>query len=278
MDRPVVDDLAVLVAPRRVDDAADRHLRRVAGDHPVDQPERVGPRHDVLVERGDVDQRGRLADRVVLDVVGVGIDARGEIARPLAPLHLAVEGRGARMERRPDAHVLVGLLLDEAPVCRKGPGYTRGPPEACLDLVARRHDPDERSPFPRRLADRGLGRADLRPGRDAPGSGLHLRRGGLDRRVATGPRRRPGDPGEHRGLDTAHARRFGRRRRDRDRRGRARLRGDRRADLPLCPLRHVRPPRPAVRRGARARGVRVRRGPRRSRHARRRGAGPIPPA
>ena len=72
--------------------------------------ERIRPRDDVLVERRHVDQRGGLADRVVLDVVGVGVDARGEVARPLPPLHLAVEGRGARMERRPDAHVLAGLL------------------------------------------------------------------------------------------------------------------------------------------------------------------------
>ena len=111
VDRPVVDDLAVLVAPRRVEDAADRQLRRVAGDHAVDQPQGVGPRDDVLVERRDVDQRGRLADRVVLDVVGVGVDARRVVARPLAPLQLAVERRGTRMEGGPDAHGLAVLLL-----------------------------------------------------------------------------------------------------------------------------------------------------------------------
>jgi hypothetical protein len=37
VDRAVVDDLAVLVAPRRVVDLADLELRRVAGDDPVDE-------------------------------------------------------------------------------------------------------------------------------------------------------------------------------------------------------------------------------------------------
>ena len=40
VDRAVVDDLAVLVAPRRVEDLADGQLRRVAGDDPVDEAER----------------------------------------------------------------------------------------------------------------------------------------------------------------------------------------------------------------------------------------------
>ena len=43
MDRPVVDHLAVLVAPRRVVDLAWLQLRRVAGDDPIDETERVGP-------------------------------------------------------------------------------------------------------------------------------------------------------------------------------------------------------------------------------------------
>ena len=104
MDGAVVDDLAVLVAPRRVVDLPDGERRGVAGDDAVHEARRVGTGDAVLVERADVDERRRLADGVVLDVVEVGVDGRREIARPLAPLHLAVQGRRPRMERGPDAH------------------------------------------------------------------------------------------------------------------------------------------------------------------------------
>ena len=89
MNRPVVDDLAVFVAPRRVVDLARLQFRRVAGDDPIDESERVGTRDFVLVERADVDERRGLADRVVLDVVSIGIDRRRVIAAPLPPLLLA---------------------------------------------------------------------------------------------------------------------------------------------------------------------------------------------
>ena len=105
VDRAVIDDLAVLVAPGRVVDRPDLELRRVPGDHAVDEPHRIRPRHEVLVERRHVEQRGGLTDGVVLDVVRVGVGARGEVARPLAPLHLAIEWGGPWMERRSDAHV-----------------------------------------------------------------------------------------------------------------------------------------------------------------------------
>src|SRR5262249_10262793 len=76
---------------------------RVSRDHAVDEGARIRAADDVLVERADIDQRGRLADGVVLDVVGVGVGRRGEVARPLAPLLLAVEGRGDGMEGGADA-------------------------------------------------------------------------------------------------------------------------------------------------------------------------------
>jgi hypothetical protein len=104
VDGPVVDHLAVLVAPRRVDHSTGAELRRVAGDHAIDETPRVRAPDDVLVERTDVDERGGLADRVVLDVVGVGVGRRGEVARPLAPLLLAVQRGGDGMERGADAH------------------------------------------------------------------------------------------------------------------------------------------------------------------------------
>src|SRR5206468_2346145 len=84
-------------------------LRRVAGNHPVDEPLRIRSRDAVLVERRDVDERGRLADRVVLDVVGVGVHRRRPVARPLPPLELPIERRCPRMERAADAHPAAAL-------------------------------------------------------------------------------------------------------------------------------------------------------------------------
>ena len=101
-DRPVVDHAAVLVAPGRVVDAADAELARVPRDHAVDEPRGVRPGDQVLVERRDVDERRRLPDGVVLDLVGVGVRARREIARPFAPLQLGVEWRGPGIERGSD--------------------------------------------------------------------------------------------------------------------------------------------------------------------------------
>jgi hypothetical protein len=48
----------------------------------------------MLVEGRALDQRGRPADGVVLDLVRVVECACGEIARPFPPVHLAVERRG----------------------------------------------------------------------------------------------------------------------------------------------------------------------------------------
>ena len=104
MHGPVIDDLAELVAPRGVEDLPDGELRGVTGDDPVDEAHGVRPGHAVLEEGADIDQGGRLADRVVLDVVGVGVDGGREVARPLAPLHLPIEGRRPAVERGPGAH------------------------------------------------------------------------------------------------------------------------------------------------------------------------------
>jgi hypothetical protein len=117
MDRPVVDHLAGLVAPGRVVDLPDGEPGGVARDDAIHQPGGVRTGHLVLEERAHVDQGGRLADRVVLDVVLVRVDTRGEEARPLPPLLLAVERLGSGMERGSDAHA------DAAPVVRVGAEY-----------------------------------------------------------------------------------------------------------------------------------------------------------
>jgi hypothetical protein len=63
--RTVVDDLAVLVAPRRVVHLANRHPLGVARDDAIHQSRGVASGHAIFEQRGDVDQRGGVADRVV---------------------------------------------------------------------------------------------------------------------------------------------------------------------------------------------------------------------
>ena len=107
----VVDDLAVLVAPGRVVDLPDLEPGRVAGQDAVGEADRVGAGDPVLVQRADVDQRRGLADRVVLDVVEVGVDGGGEVAGPFAPGHLGVQLRRSRVQGGADAHGCLLALL-----------------------------------------------------------------------------------------------------------------------------------------------------------------------
>ena len=101
VDRAVVDDLAVLIAPGRVVDGARVEPRRVAGDDPVDEADRVRPRHAVLVQ-GLTSMSGRLGSWCTR-CRGSRRRHSSVVAGPLAPLLLAVQRRGAGMERGPDA-------------------------------------------------------------------------------------------------------------------------------------------------------------------------------
>ena len=100
----VVEHQAVLVAPRRVDHLSRLELRRVARDHAIDEPHRVGPGEQVLVERRDVDQPGGVADGVVLVLVQRLVRARRVVARPLAVVETLAERRGSLVEGSPDGH------------------------------------------------------------------------------------------------------------------------------------------------------------------------------
>ncbi len=123
--------------------------------------ERVRAAQLVLEERAHVDEGGRLADRVVLDDVAGVVLAGGEVAGPLAPLHLRVEGRGPRVEGGPDRHVTcssagapaLGRVLAPVspPLCRKR-----------VQCGWRRRPHDGRRPTPRGW-DRARILADARP-------------------------------------------------------------------------------------------------------------------
>ena len=100
----VVEDLALLVAPGRVVGPVDRELGHVPRHHAVEEPEGVGARDLVLVERAHVDHGRRLSDGVVFDVVEVGVDGGGEVAGPLTPGEPGVQLLLALEERGADAH------------------------------------------------------------------------------------------------------------------------------------------------------------------------------
>ena len=106
-DGPVVDDLAVLVAPRRVDDRADRDLAQVPRHDPVDEARRVLARDPVLEERRDVDQRRGVADRVVLVLVVGLVGGDRVVARPLAIVQALAERERPLVYGGSDRHWIV---------------------------------------------------------------------------------------------------------------------------------------------------------------------------
>ena len=90
-DGAVVDHLALLVAPAAVDHLAHADLVDVAGDDAVHQLGGVFAGDQVLVERRDVDERGGVADGVVLVLVMHLVDADRVVARPLAVVQAVAE-------------------------------------------------------------------------------------------------------------------------------------------------------------------------------------------
>ena len=81
-DCPVIDDLAPLVAPGRIDHAAHFDLPHVPGYDPVHQFRGVRPCDPVLEQRRNVDQCGGVADGVVLMLVVRFVSAYRVITRP----------------------------------------------------------------------------------------------------------------------------------------------------------------------------------------------------
>src|SRR5262249_15011129 len=89
---------------------ADLGLGDVAGDDVVEQPAGVPSRDEVLEQRRHVEQRCRVAYRVVLTVARQLVRARHDIAGP-APPGLPLRQRcGAGMKRRrAQTHVVVAV-------------------------------------------------------------------------------------------------------------------------------------------------------------------------
>ena len=114
-DGAVVDDFAFGIAPAAVDDLVDCDLINVAGDDAVDELGGVASGDAVFEEGRDVDERGGVADGVVLVLVVHFVNADGVIAGPFAIVEAFAEGEGAFVEGGSYWHwgslVLAALLV-----------------------------------------------------------------------------------------------------------------------------------------------------------------------
>src|SRR3970040_1420394 len=106
--RAVLEHRAVIFTKTGVERLADGAPRRVAGDHPVNQRCGVFAANIVFVKRRDIDEAGAVADRVILVVVHHFVGACDKIPRPGAPVLTDTQGRGARVKRSSERHVLFG--------------------------------------------------------------------------------------------------------------------------------------------------------------------------
>src|SRR5262249_27730781 len=94
-DCAVVNHLSLFIAPAAVDHLTRLHLINVARDHAVYQPGGVFARDQILIQRRNIDQRGSIADGVVLVLVMHLIGADCVIARPLAVVQALAQGKSA---------------------------------------------------------------------------------------------------------------------------------------------------------------------------------------
>ncbi len=103
-DGAVVDDPPILVAPGRIDDLPRLQTRGAARDHAIDDVHGIGTGDEVLEERRDVEERGAVANRVVLVFVQRFVRARRVVARPVAVAQARAERERPVVKRRPDRH------------------------------------------------------------------------------------------------------------------------------------------------------------------------------
>ncbi len=102
--RAVVDHFAVLVAPRRVNHLAHRNLSHVARDDAIDQSRCIFSRDSILEQRRDIDQRGGIANGVVLVVVMGLVRADRIVARPFAVVQAFAKPKRSLMKWSANGH------------------------------------------------------------------------------------------------------------------------------------------------------------------------------
>src|SRR5258708_5712495 len=103
-DGAVIDNLALLVAPAAIDHLALGDLRDVSRDDSIDQLGGVAPSDQVFEQRGDVDERGGIADGVVLVLMMHFVGADGVVSRPLAVIKALAQREGAFVKSSGDGH------------------------------------------------------------------------------------------------------------------------------------------------------------------------------
>src|SRR5207237_475635 len=97
--RAIVDDLAGVVAPRRVEHLAYGRSEYLARDDEIEKTRRVGAVHEVFVQRRDIEEPRRGADHVVFALVAELVGARDEMAGPAPPRMAHAERGGALVKR-----------------------------------------------------------------------------------------------------------------------------------------------------------------------------------
>ena len=103
VERAVVEDLAVVVAPQRVAHPARPEAGDRARREPIDEALRVSTPDPVLVERAQIEERRRVSDREVL-LLDLGVDPRRRVAGPASPVPSQGERPRAGGERRVEEH------------------------------------------------------------------------------------------------------------------------------------------------------------------------------
>src|SRR5262249_8044914 len=104
----VVDDVALVIAPAAVDDLIDRYFVDVARDDAIHEARGIGTGDAVFVERRDVDERGRIADSVVLVLVMHLVHATRVVTGPLAIVEAFAESESSFVKCRADGHEASG--------------------------------------------------------------------------------------------------------------------------------------------------------------------------
>src|ERR1700690_2221867 len=103
-DGAVVHHFALLVTPTAINHLSLGHLVDVARNDAVHQLGGIASGDEVLVQRSDVNQRRRIANRVVLVLVMDPVNADRVVSRPLAVVEALAEGESAFVECGSNGH------------------------------------------------------------------------------------------------------------------------------------------------------------------------------
>src|SRR5208283_1028590 len=88
---PVVNHLALFIAPARINHLPDGDLVNVACDHAIHQFGRVLARDQIFIERRYINQRASISNRVVLVLMVHFVHADRVVARPLSIVQAMAE-------------------------------------------------------------------------------------------------------------------------------------------------------------------------------------------